>query len=112
MTTIHNKSQAQQVTSPRPSRIFLAFLIAPLAGPLGIYIGMAPILFHTANILALVGALPFFYLFAGPVVYFFSILLGLPFFLLLHLTWGVSRNSLIVGWAVVGVISMILKKIS
>jgi hypothetical protein len=57
------------------------------------------------NLIGFIVTIPFFYIFAAPVVYFFSILLGPPFFLLLHLTRGVTRNRLIAGWAVIGVVS-------
>ncbi len=102
------ESSVQRVISTRPKRVFFAFLVAPLAGPLGIHIGMALFLFRTGDMVALISALPFIYVFAGPVVYVFSLLLGLPFFLLLHYTWGVTRNTLIVGWAVIGVVSFML----
>jgi hypothetical protein len=87
--------------------VLLAFLLAPLAGPLGISIGIAlPIAVENSNPLLLIGALPLIYIIAAPVVYFFSIILGLPFFLMLHLSLGLSRTGLIIGWAAVGVISM------
>jgi hypothetical protein len=44
-------------------------------------------------------------LFATPVVYFFSIVLGLPFYLLLRSTLGLTKPGLIIGWAVVGMVS-------
>jgi hypothetical protein len=108
MAMIPNQSLDQQVISPRPKRVFLAFLLAPLAGPLGILLGIAPYFILNGDIFGIIGALPFSYIFTGPFVYFFSILLGLPFFLLLRYTGGVTRKALIGGWAVIGVVSFML----
>ncbi|MEJ2453124.1 MAG: hypothetical protein P8103_03070 [Candidatus Thiodiazotropha sp.] len=58
------------------------------------------------ELLLLFGVIPLLYLFATPFVYIFSFLLGLPFFLLLHSTLGLSKWRLIVGWAMVGVLSI------
>jgi hypothetical protein len=96
------------LASPRPKRLLLAFLIAPLAGSLGISIGMSlPLLIESGDPAMLLGGIPLITVIATPFVYFFSIVLGLPFFLLLHLSLGLSRLGLTVGWAVVGMLSFI-----
>ncbi len=89
-------------------RVLIAFLSAPLAGPLGIYIGMAVLHGEIGHPGALLVVLPFFYLFAAPVVYAFSFLLGVPFYLLLHSLLGLTRNRLIAGWMLIGPLSLIL----
>ena len=95
------------LASPRPKRLLLAFLLAPLAGPVGISIGMAvPWVIESGNPMFLLSGLPLIYIIATPFVYFFSIVVGLPAFLLLHLSLGLSRPKLIVVWAVVGMVSL------
>ncbi len=94
-------------TTSYRKRIFFAFLIAPLAGPLGIYLGLIPLLPEIGHPAGLLGALPFVYLFAAPVVYFFSILLGGPLFWLLHTLRWITRNRLLAGWTLIGVLSFI-----
>jgi hypothetical protein len=94
------------LASPQPKRLLLAFLLAPLAGPLGISIGMTvPLVIESGNPVILLGSMPLIYVIATPFVYIFSIVLGLPFFLLLHLTLGLTKPGLIIGWAAVGMIS-------
>lgn len=94
------------LASPKPKRLLLAFLLAPLAGPLGISIGFSvPLAFESSDPAMLLGGIPLVSVIATPFVYFFSIVVGLPFFLLLHLTLGLSRLKLIITWAVVGMLS-------
>jgi hypothetical protein len=103
-----NRTASQQALAlPQPKRVLLAFLLAPLAGPLGISIGISlPMAVENGSPMMLIGAAPLICLIATPVVYVFSIILGLPFFLLLHLSLGLSRAGLVLGWAAVGVISL------
>ncbi len=89
----------------------LAFLIAPMAGPLGIFIGycLVDAILRTepyqSENLWTIGLLPFFYCFAAPVVYLFSLLFGLPMYLLLKWRKWLNRTNLVTGWAVVGMLS-------
>lgn len=104
-----NTTEASQLLldSPKPKRLLLAFLLAPLAGPLGISIGMSvPLVFESGDPAMLLGGIPLISVIATPFVYFFSIVVGLPFFLLLHLTLGLSKLKLILTWAVVGMLSL------
>jgi hypothetical protein len=84
----------------------LAFMLAPLAGPLGIAMSVAvPFMISNPNPFELIGLILLIYVFATPVVYFFSIVLGLPFYLLLRSTLGLSEPGLIIGWAGIGMAS-------
>lgn len=107
MTINTTGSSQQMLASPRPKRLLLAFLLAPLAGSLGISIGIAvPWSIASGEPTMMLSGLAPIYIIATPFVYFFSIVLGLPFFLILHLTQGLSRPGLIVGWTMVGMVSL------
>jgi hypothetical protein len=64
-----------------------------------------PVLILNPNPVGLIAPFFLIYAFATPVVYFFSIVLGLPFYLLLGTTLGITKPGLIIGWAVVGMVS-------
>lgn len=107
MSLISEPPVLPPLVSPRPKRLLLAFLVAPLAGPLGIAIGMVvPMAIQRGEVIFLLGGIPIVYLFATPVVYFFSFLLGLPAFLILHLSLGLSRAGLMATWTVVAILSL------
>lgn len=100
-------SPQTSLASPQPKRVLLAFLLAPLAGPLGIAMGMGvPVMISNPDPIGLIGFVLLVYVFATPVVYFFSIVLGLPFYLLLGSTLGLTKAGLIIGWAGVGMASI------
>ena len=100
-------SSQMALASPQPKRLLLAFLLAPLAGPVGISIGMGMSWFiESGEPMLLLSGFPLIYIIATPFVYFFSIVIGLPAFLLLHLSLGLSGLKLIVVWAVVGMVSL------
>ncbi len=102
----YTPSPQASLASPQPKRVLLAFLLAPLAGPLGIAISMAlPLMISDPDPSKLVVFMLLIYAFATPVVYFFSIVLGIPFYLLLRATLGLTKPGLIIGWAVVGMVS-------
>ncbi len=107
MQTNCDTSLPHQAIRPRPRRAALAFLLAPLAGAPGIFCW---ILFSASNasLPSVFAAFLFFSLIATPVVYFFSILLGVPFYLVLHGLRGVTRNRLVIGWSVIGVVSQLI----
>lgn len=94
------------LATPQPKRLLLAFLLAPLAGPLGIAMGMGiPFMVNNPDPFELMGFILLVYVFATPFVYFFSMVLGLPFYLLLRSTLGLTKPGLIIGWAGVGMAS-------
>ena len=85
----------------------LAFLIAPLGGPLGLY---CVYLFQLPlrGIGDSLGLLLVLYLFTTPFIYFFSLILGIPFYLLLRSLNALNRNLLIAGWALIGDLSLLI----
>ena len=107
MPMISVEAKTTRLISPTIKRSLLAFLVAPLAGPLGIYCGTV-LLSPSLNVQSLASGLLFFYIFATPFVYFFSILLGAPFYLLLRYFHAISRNRLIFGWTLIGVVSVMI----
>jgi len=107
MLTNCETSLPHQAIRPRPRRVALAFLLAPLAGAPGIFCWMLFFVF-SGNPLGVLAGFLFVSLIATPVVYFFSILLGVPFYLALHGLRGVTRNRLVVGWSVIGVVSQLI----
>ena len=90
-------------------RVIAAFLIAPSIGPVGIVLTFfIPALFSAPDPGKSILVLPFIYLFVAPFVYFFSFLLGIPFFLSLRAAGMLGMKALTVGWAVIGAVSLVL----
>ncbi len=84
-----------------------AFLTAPLAGPLGLFSGFV-FQIPLRGIGDLFELLLLLYLFTTPVIYFFSILLGIPLYLLLRSLGGLNRGLLMAGWALIGDLSILI----
>jgi hypothetical protein len=89
-------------------RALAAFLIAPSVGPAGIVLGYLLPTLHNVTRPGELLMLPALYLIVTPFVYFFSLLLGLPFYLTLRIMGMLKPGALIAGWAAIGVVSMLL----
>ena len=109
MQRTSENSYPQYTVDPSLWRAISAFLIAPSIGPVGIILTLIlPAMFTRSGSVEMVLALPLFYLLVAPFVYFFSFLLGIPFFLSLRAAGMLGMKALTVGWAVIGAVSLVL----
>lgn len=91
----------------KSKRAIVAFFIAPLAGPLGLFSGFA-FQIPLGNIGDLFKLLLLLYLVTTPVIYFFSTVLGIPLYLLLRSLGRLNRRLLMAGWALIGDLSLLI----
>jgi len=109
--TTYRQSKHHQPNQYKP---MMAFLIAPMAGPLGASFGYIIIdaIFssppnQSSAFMYLAITLGLYWL-ATPIIYIFSILLGIPLYLFLKCIRSINKSSILIGWSLVGTLSSII----